>query len=78
MKSRGWLTRLRGDRTHQQVADMAGIDRSFYTQIESGVRNPSVTTAKKIAEALDFNWTLFFDKNSGERQQLESTGTEGN
>lgn len=29
--------------------------------IESGDRKPTVKTAKKIAAALGFDWTLFFD-----------------
>lgn len=74
-KARAWLTDIRNNvgKTHQEVADTAGIDRSFYTQIESGIRNPSVDTAKKIATVLNFNWTLFFDIESGETQQAATT-----
>lgn len=68
-KPRTWLIELRGERTQQEVADVAEIDRSFYTQIETGLRNPSVGTAKKIAKALGFSWTLFFEHSGGERQQ---------
>jgi len=72
---RTWLEKIRGEMTHQEVADMAGIDRSFYTQIENGTRSPSVETAKKIASALQFEWTLFFEIPCGETQL--ATGTEG-
>lgn len=70
-KARHWLTKLRNKKslTQQQVADAINIDRSFYCQIESSVRNPSVDTAKKIAEILGFDWTIFFNHNSGEKQQ---------
>lgn len=70
-KNRKWLTDIRNDLglTHQEVAERAQIDRSFYTQIETGARNPSVETAKKIAKALNFDWIIFFDLSSGERQQ---------
>lgn len=73
-KKRDWLTGLRVQQklTHQEVADIAEIDRSFYTQIESGQRNPSVETAQKIAEALKFDWTIFFANKSGTRQQNKS------
>ncbi|GIM46996.1 putative HTH-type transcriptional regulator YqaF [Collibacillus ludicampi] len=59
---RTWLTTARTERnlTHQELADMAGISRSYYTQIESGLRNPSVEVAKKIADVLGFKWTIFF------------------
>ena len=38
--------------THAKLAEMAGIDRTAYTRIECGNRNPSVDTAIKIAQAL--------------------------
>ncbi|RKO67142.1 helix-turn-helix transcriptional regulator [Desulfofundulus salinus] len=81
-KSRGWLVKYRGNFTHQQVANMAGISRSYYTEIESGLKNPSVTTAKKIAMVLGFDWTLFFKDDGCETHQntnskLCATGTEG-
>jgi putative transcriptional regulator len=74
---RTWLAGYRGSRTHQEIADEAGIDRSFYTQIESGIRNPSVPTAKKIAKVLGFNWTLFFDLEGGVTHLINPTGTDG-
>jgi transcriptional regulator with XRE-family HTH domain len=78
MLQRTWLTTLRGNKTHQETADLAGIDRSFYTQIESGIRSPSVETAKKIADVLSFDWTIFFNQESGDTPQLNATGTDGN
>jgi len=70
---RAWLIKLRGNRTQQEIADMAGIDRSFYTQIETGTRNPSVGTAKDIATTLGFNWTLFFENVSSDMQQNKNS-----
>lgn len=68
---RVWLSNIRINKkfTHQDVADLSKIDRAFYTQIENGTRNPSVATAQKIAGALEFDWTIFFNYQSGERQQ---------
>jgi putative transcriptional regulator len=34
--------------------------------IENGERIPSVGTAKKIAEILNFDWTLFFEEERNE------------
>ena len=62
---RGWLRELRYEKglTQLDVAQCAGISRSYYTQIElkgSG-KSPSVQTAKDIARVLEFNWHDFFE-----------------
>lgn len=59
------LKELRKDKnlSQQQVADSSKISRAAYSNIENGVRKPSVDTAKKIADVLDFDWTEFY-KNS--------------
>jgi len=45
--------------THQQVAELAGIDRTTYTKIENGDRqNPRVDTVFKITRALDIEFFL--------------------
>ncbi|MCJ7988915.1 helix-turn-helix domain-containing protein [Priestia sp. OVS21] len=61
---RNWLIEIRGDLSQQFVASEAGIDRGSYSNIELGKRNPSVSTAKKIAQALNFEWTIFLKKMS--------------
>lgn len=68
MKNREWLVKSRGTISQQEVADRSGINRSFYTQIETGMRNPSVFTAKKIADVLGLDWTNFFINECGEKQ----------
>lgn len=62
METRTWLIELRGRLTQSQVALLANISRSAYSNIEIGKRDPSVTTAKKIAKALGFDWELFFEE----------------
>lgn len=47
--------------TQQQLADLIQVDRTLISKIESGSAMPSVVTAKKIAAALDFDWTRLFD-----------------
>jgi transcriptional regulator with XRE-family HTH domain len=71
---RDWLIKIRGNRTHQQIADKAKVSRSYYTEIENGDKNPSVKTAKKIADALKFKWTKFFEEKSCELHQTGTTG----
>ena len=68
---REWLVDIRGNRTHQQISVLAGVSRNYYTEIENGVKTPSVEIAKKLAKALKFDWTLFFDSNSHEKQQKD-------
>ena len=63
MKKRLWLVEIRNKQglTQEQVATGANIERAYYTQIELGVRRPSVSVAKRIASELEFDWTIFFD-----------------
>lgn len=57
-----WLRNLReiNDMRHQDVADIWGIHRTYYTLIENGERNPSVSLAKVAGRMFKFDWTLFF------------------
>lgn len=61
-KKRDWLYQIRMSKrmTHQEMADIGGISRPFYTLIENGDRNPHTSTAKQVAQKLNFHWTLFF------------------
>lgn len=59
---REWLIQLRKSKqlTQQQVASRCFIERSYYSQIERGKRNPSTHVAKIIGEVLGFNPLKFF------------------
>lgn len=54
--------------SQQDVADLVGIDRSYYTKIENGLA-PSVKIAKAIGHCLDIDWTFFFSENSVKNAQ---------
>lgn len=71
MNKRTWLIDKRGNLTQEQVAKLAGISRSAYSNIENG-RGLSVKLAQKIAKALRFDWKLFFDQNRFETNQNKS------
>lgn len=60
---RQWLKEKRTNQgfTQEDVAELAGVARTTYAMIEQGERDPSVSTAKKIAQTLNFKWTIFFD-----------------
>lgn len=62
MEARKWLSELRKTQglSRREVCEKSGIERSLYAYIELGKRNPSVDTAKKIAEVLKFDWPIFF------------------
>jgi len=61
---RKWLADIRGERTQAEVAALCGISQNYYSYIETGEKRPAVDTAKKIASALGFDWTLFYEEGS--------------
>ncbi|MCM3168994.1 helix-turn-helix domain-containing protein [Peribacillus frigoritolerans] len=75
MKPRQWLLDKRNkvNLTQDEVATQANIKRPYYTQIESGVRSPSVKVAKEIAEIIGFDWTLFFENNCSDLKRKTNT-----
>lgn len=56
--------------SQQDVAEKVGIDRSYYSKIESGLA-PSVKVAQKIGATLGINWTIFFTDYSAKITQNE-------
>jgi transcriptional regulator with XRE-family HTH domain len=72
---RDWLIQIRKARklTQETVATKAFIDRAYYAQIESGVRNPSDEIRQKIAQILKFHSSAFnADDESPFRSALEA------
>lgn len=63
MKSRNWLKTLRtkAGYTQESFADALNMPKTTYSSYEQGHRTPSIETSKKIADALDVPWTIFFD-----------------
>lgn len=60
---RAWLVEIRQgmNMSTYKVAASCGINQSYYSMIERGVRDPSVQTAKKIGAAMGFDWQRFYD-----------------
>lgn len=74
---RNWLVNIRGERTQMEIANLCGISQNFYSCIETGERRPSVDTAKKIANALGVDWTLFYqDEDEVKSAILDKTTIE--
>ncbi|SHH74657.1 helix-turn-helix transcriptional regulator [Virgibacillus chiguensis] len=57
--------------SHQDVANKVNIDRSYYTKIENGF-TPSVKVAKNLGQLMEFDWTIFFTKNSVKNAQKQA------
>lgn len=69
-----WLKEKRREMglTQTDVAEMAGISRPFYTQIESQtkLKGLSIKTAKSVAKVLDFQWMEFFEDGDDEEDAM--------
>lgn len=48
--------------TAKEVAVLCGLSEGGYSLIENEKRKPSVKTAKRIAEVLGFDWTMFYEE----------------
>ncbi|WP_313893892.1 helix-turn-helix transcriptional regulator [Psychrobacillus sp.] len=70
---REWLKEYREERglTQGETAQLSGISRSYYTNIEQGKRNPTVDVAKKIAKTLKFDWVIFFRNQCSLKEHKE-------
>jgi transcriptional regulator with XRE-family HTH domain len=51
-RDRGW--------TQEQLAEAAGMDRSFLADVERGVRNPTLDTIHRLALGLGISPAEFF------------------
>lgn len=56
--------------SQQDVADLIGIDRSYYSKIENGL-TPSVKVAKALGQHLGIDWTVFFNEIGAKITQNE-------
>lgn len=78
MKSRSWLKILRtkAGYTQESFAEALNMPKTTYSSYEQGHRTPSVETSKKIADALDVPWTIFFDSKVLETYALMESDNE--
>lgn len=65
---REWLRskRTKANFSQSKLSRIVKISQNHYSNIESGNRTPSVSIAKRIAEILDFDWTLFYEDSERE------------
>jgi DNA-binding XRE family transcriptional regulator len=57
--------------TQQQLADEIHCVRTVIANIESGLTQPSIPTAKALGKALGFEWWKFYD-DGGESDGADS------
>lgn len=62
-----WLIERRKKKglSQAKLASLIDVHKSYIGKIENG-RRPSVEVAKSLASALDFEWTRFYEGNSGD------------
>lgn len=49
--------------SQEELADLAGLDRTYINSVENGHRNISIANIEKIANALDVSLSDFFNKS---------------
>lgn len=61
---RTWLIHERKNKklTQLKIAELAGISRAYYAQIELGQRDPSIKVAKDISRVLSVSWSSFYEE----------------
>ena len=57
--------------TQMGLSKKSHVSQSLICDIENGKRAPSVKIAKKIAKALDFDWTDFFKDDAQDKPQTD-------
>lgn len=75
MKVRLADKRMKKGLTQEEVANLCGIARTTYAMYEQNKRTPRVSVAKKIAEVLEFDWTLFFEDECHESCNKKKVAT---
>jgi transcriptional regulator with XRE-family HTH domain len=50
--------------SQEELAHRAGLHRTYVSDLERGVRNPSVTSIEKLARALELSVSKLFERAS--------------
>ncbi len=60
---REWMIEAREKKslTQMELAKQIGISHRTIGHFETGYRTPSIVFAKKVAKALDVDWTKFYE-----------------
>jgi transcriptional regulator with XRE-family HTH domain len=54
--------------TQEEMAFRAGIDKTYWNEVENGKRNVSVVNLGRIINSLEVSWSAFFDTRTFSRR----------
>lgn len=54
--------------TQEAMAFKAGIDKTYWNEVENGKRNVSVVNLGRIINSLEVSWSAFFDTRTFNRR----------
>jgi CheY-like chemotaxis protein len=57
--------------SQEQLAERAGLHRTYVSDVERGIRNPSIATVERLAEALELPISALFDRASSARESKD-------
>jgi len=69
------LARQRAGVSQETLAEMAGIDRTYVSGIERGVRNPTISVLTQFADALGTTASALLQDDRGDADRTGSRGT---
>ena len=59
--------RARRGYSQEKLGELAGLDRTYVSGIERGLRNPSLSNIQRLADALDVSLVRLFKQVEGRK-----------
>ena len=57
--------------SQEQLAERAGLHRTYVSDVERGARNPSIATVERLADALELPISVLFDRASHAKESRD-------
>lgn len=67
--------RLAKELSQEEFADLCGLDRTYVSGIERGLRNPTVIVLERMAAVLGIPSTAFLEVEADNNSKLTQSGT---